>query len=188
MSILTSKTHPVHKTDTGLMETFMGKQVSYFNPKPEQICLIDIAKGLSNEARFCGQLVDHYSVAQHTLLVWFLAPAQLKRAALLHDAPEAYLKDIPKPLKNIIAEIYRPMEESFEKIIFEKYQVNLEDLEDLKYYDSRAVEIEWDYFKNGKLGFIQNFFEINELVPLKRPYDQLLSLLRSEFAQEDFGH
>lgn len=183
----TTAIHPVHQTNTGYMETFTGKQVSLLNPKTDQICLVDIAKGLSNEARFAGQLVDHYSVAEHTLLVWYLAPARLKPLALLHDAPEAYLKDIPKPLKNILAEIYKPMELTFETLIFSKYQVNAEDMEELKHYDNLATEIEADYFRKGKLRFIQTFFEINEAVPLPRPYDQLLSLLRSEFATYDFN-
>ncbi|MBO9674448.1 MAG: hypothetical protein J7577_13455 [Sphingobacteriaceae bacterium] len=183
----TTFNHPVHETNTGYMETFTGKQVSYLNPKPDQISLVDIAKGLSNEARFAGQLVDHYSVAQHTLLVWYLAPARLKPLALLHDAAEAYLKDIPKPLKNIIAEVYKPIELAFETVIFSKYKVSVEDMEELKIYDNQATEIEADYFRRGKLAMIQKFYEINEKVPLNRPYDQLLSLLRSEFSTYDFN-
>ena len=186
MNNQTKPTNPVHDTSTGTMDTVNGIRVDLRSPKPETITLDDIARGLSNEARFCGQMIEHYSVAQHTLLVWHLAPDHLKAVALIHDAAEAYLKDIHKPLKNLLAPLYKPLEAAFEKVIFHKYHVELSALKELKPYDNQATEIESDYFRRGKLNFISIFYDINEKLPFKTPYEQLRMLLLSEFSQYEF--
>ncbi|KKM05774.1 hypothetical protein LCGC14_1750690 [marine sediment metagenome] len=79
----------------------------FFNfnaPHPSQIYIEDIATGLSNICRWGGQSYQFYSVAEHSLLVEKLIEEEgkhpkLRMAALLHDAAEAYLGDIPSPIK-----------------------------------------------------------------------------------------
>lgn len=92
--------HPPHS-----IATFTGKIVEPFNLKDEDIDIYDIAKSLSNQCRFLGQVEKFYSVAQHCVLgvealrkLHWSVPIQL--CFLLHDAPEAYLCDIPSPLKS----------------------------------------------------------------------------------------
>lgn len=65
---------PIHQHQDGLINTYRGKLFDYKNITGSMICIDDIAKGLSNICRFGGQIEDFYSVAQHTLLVWHLAP------------------------------------------------------------------------------------------------------------------
>lgn len=79
--------------------TVTGRVIDFLNPDPEQISLDDIARGLSRAPRYAGQTEKPYTVIQHSLLVAHLAPAEHRLHALLHDAPEAYLCDVPSPFK-----------------------------------------------------------------------------------------
>jgi len=93
-------------------QTLTGRKFWPLEPKAGDFHLADIAQGLSNECRFGGQ-IDFYSVAQHCLLVHHFVDLDTQdpetmdglgrydglRWALLHDAAEAYMKDIPRPHK-----------------------------------------------------------------------------------------
>lgn len=80
-----------------------GNHVDPLDPDPDLIEIEDIAWHLAHEARFGGGTPFHYSVARHSIYVMKQIPDDLtvdvKLQALLHDAPEAYLKDIPRPVK-----------------------------------------------------------------------------------------
>lgn len=82
--------------------THTGKHLDLLDPQPDQIDLADIAHGLSHECRFSGQCRTFYSVAQHSVLVSRIVHADIAFEALLHDATEAYLKDVPSPLKAML--------------------------------------------------------------------------------------
>jgi len=91
--------HPVDKKDLPFMHTFSGKLFRYLKPEPEDICIEDIAHGLSQLNRFVGQTVKPYSVAQHSVLVSKVCPAEFSLYGLLHDASEAYTTDVCRVLK-----------------------------------------------------------------------------------------
>lgn len=95
------------------METFSGRFFDYEFPAPEQISIEDIAHALSHICRFGGHTRTFYSVAEHSVLVSRLleqsSAARYQLAALLHDGHEAYLGDLPTPLKVAIGESYRVM-------------------------------------------------------------------------------
>lgn len=85
------------------VETYTGGRFHPFDPSPEAVRLEDIAAGLAHTCRFGGHCRRFYSVALHSLHVSSeLESAGTKLAAygLLHDAGEAYLGDIPRPLRN----------------------------------------------------------------------------------------
>lgn len=78
--------------------TYSGLTFDYLKPVASSICDKDIIQGLSNDCRFAGQLPVFYSVAQHCWLMSQIVPEEFALEALLHDASEAYCRDIPSPL------------------------------------------------------------------------------------------
>lgn len=81
------------------IQTYNGRQVHPFDPDPAQIDIHDIAHALANLCRFTGHTQQFYSVAQHSVLVAQQCPAEFAAWGLMHDAAEAYLNDIARPLK-----------------------------------------------------------------------------------------
>jgi 5'-deoxynucleotidase YfbR-like HD superfamily hydrolase len=86
--------------------TRSGRRFDLLAPKADQVCTLDIAHALSQLCRFNGHTSRHYSVAQHSLLVASIVPAEHQLAALLHDATEAYVGDMVRPLKLGMREFY----------------------------------------------------------------------------------
>jgi len=91
------------------VETVSGRRVSLVEPDPESISIEDIAHHLSKLCRFAGASRTFYSVAEHSLRVSaefnsYTCPVMaraLKVWGLLHDAHEAYLGDIIRPVKQL---------------------------------------------------------------------------------------
>lgn len=85
------------------MMTASGRQFWPLDPRAEDIDIADIASGLAHQGRYNGHTRHFYSVAQHCALLadHFVARNELAYAkwALLHDAAEAYVGDIIRPLK-----------------------------------------------------------------------------------------
>jgi hypothetical protein len=79
--------------------THTGRKFHYLDPKPEEICIEDIIHHLSLLCRFTGACHNFYSVAEHSIRVSRIVPKELRLSALLHDAAEAYLNDISRPVK-----------------------------------------------------------------------------------------
>ena len=83
-----------------VIETYTGGEFRPFDPQPAEVRLLDIAAGLAHTCRFGGHCRQFYSVAEHSLYVSreFETP-RLRLLGLLHDAGEAYLGDVPRPIK-----------------------------------------------------------------------------------------
>lgn len=141
--------HDVMNVEVGKFNTCYGKVADIMNPTRDMIDVRDIARGLANVCRFGGQIPQHYSVAHHSLYVAALAPDDLTMEALIHDASEAYLGDIIKPLKLIIGKVYSDIEEKWMRIICECFGVKYERLELVKKYDLLALQYEFDHFFKG---------------------------------------
>jgi hypothetical protein len=81
------------------MMTYTGKAFYPYDMREEDIDIVDIAHALSMLCRYGGHCSDFYSVAEHSCHVSFMVPPEHALAGLLHDATEAYLVDMPSPIK-----------------------------------------------------------------------------------------
>ena len=86
--------------------TRTGIQFDLAKPTADMVHTADIAHSLSMQCRFNGHTSQFYSVAQHCCLVAELVPAEHQLAALLHDATEAYVGDMVRPLKQGMRDFY----------------------------------------------------------------------------------
>ena len=102
-------------------QTFTGKQFWPLDPRPEEIDITDIAWSLSNQCRFLGHSSRFYSVAEHSIWVSHHC-LQFPLEGLLHDAAEAYLSDVPHPLKPCLYG-FQEIEDNLLLIIFKKYDL-----------------------------------------------------------------
>lgn len=102
------------------MQTASGRQFWPLDPRPEEIVIGDIAQALSQLCRYGGQSIRFYSVAEHCVHVANHAPTELKLTALLHDASEAYLCDIIRPIKSFLTN-YLEIEAGLERAIAERF-------------------------------------------------------------------
>jgi len=111
------------KRDGDWMQTFTGVQFWPLDPKVDEIRLEDIAHSLSLQCRFAGHCTEFYSVAQHSVLVSQNVPPADALWGLLHDAAEAYLVDLPRPVKrySTMGTLYRQIEERVMLVICAKF-------------------------------------------------------------------
>jgi uncharacterized protein len=130
--------------------TASNKHLDYLYPHPNDITIEDIASGLSNIPRWAGQIKRFYSVAEHCIIMDNAycgsvenPDPEVRRAILLHDATEAYMGDIARPLKAQLPE-YRRIEKRLDIIIKLKFGIstNLEIQEIVYTFDERALKSE----------------------------------------------
>jgi hypothetical protein len=81
------------------IQTFTGRKFWPLDPRPEEIDIQDIAHALSMTCRFNGHTSRFYSVAEHCVHVSLLVPPADALWGLLHDAAEAYISDLSRPIK-----------------------------------------------------------------------------------------
>lgn len=104
------------------IETYTGKKVYFLNPSPDQIDIRDIAHSLSNQCRFSGHTKRFYSVAEHSVRVSEALRDNpiLSLQGLLHDASEAYVLDVPSPVKQYLTN-YKEIEHELMTVIMAKF-------------------------------------------------------------------
>lgn len=98
------------------IETYTGTFVNVACPHSSTICIDDIAHGLAQTCRYGGQSTEYYSVAEHAVFVSRHleeqgAPLYIQLAGLHHDDAEAYLGDIPRPIKKLLDPQYSELTE-----------------------------------------------------------------------------
>jgi len=119
------------------MQTYTGRMFWPMDPRPEEICIEDIAHSLSMQCRYAGHCIEFYSVAEHCCLLFDCAPPQFKKWALLHDASEAYLCDVPRPLKPFLTN-YKEAEQKVMEAVRLKFKLPPEPSE-VKELDNRIL-------------------------------------------------
>jgi uncharacterized protein len=104
----------------GWIQTYTGRVFEPMSPMAEQVDLVDIAHALALTCRFNGHCTRFYSVAEHSVWVSRHVPAHFAKWGLLHDAAEAYVSDVARPIKPFIKG-FDEIESSIMQIVQEKF-------------------------------------------------------------------
>jgi hypothetical protein len=148
------------------IKTHAGLHFHPFDPRPEDICIEDIAHALAHQCRFSGHVSRHYSVASHSLYVAEMVAGwgcktKIVLSGLMHDASEAYLVDVPKPLKPRLIG-YQKIEDAVSAVICKKFGVLYPWPKEVMEADLRAMYVEG----NDLLGGTEDWPKDDELNPL----------------------
>ncbi len=155
------------------IRTVSGIYVDFTNIKPSMFKIEDIAHALAKEQRFGNHLKRYYSVAQHSYYVQTDCSPVNKLAGLLHDASEAYLKDIPKPIKDLLPG-YKKLEKKVMECIALKFGFKYPLPKEVHEIDKKYLEWEWENlmlkkypvhgwgFETSKSMFISSFLSLNK--------------------------
>lgn len=145
------------------IQTYSGIRFTPTKPNIDSIVIQDIAHALSLQCRFSGHCRDFYSVAQHSVLVSYECDPGEELWGLLHDASEAYLVDIPKPLKvSGKFNAYLEYEKNMMEIICDKFGLSKEEPKSVKQSDYRLLCTEArDLLNNPKV----DGFDLSQSLP-----------------------
>jgi len=110
------------------MQTYTGRQFWPLDARADEVDIVDIAHALSQTCRYGGHCEQFYSVAEHSVLCSLVVPAEHALQALLHDATEAYLVDVPRPIKRFLGN-YEQIEQALAFVIGQHFGVELEHLD-----------------------------------------------------------
>lgn len=110
------------RTKADWMCTFSGVQYYPASPRAEDVRIVDIAHALSMLCRYTGHCSKFYSVAEHSVHVSHVVPPDLALLGLMHDATEAYVNDLSRPLKRSLPD-YRKIEALNWYAIAEKFNL-----------------------------------------------------------------
>lgn len=105
------------------LQTYSGRQFWPLDPRPEDVVIEDVAHALSLQCRYGGHTRKFYSVAEHCWRASQICDGENALWGLLHDASEAYLVDLPRPLKRFSAlgGEYRQVEARLMDVICERF-------------------------------------------------------------------
>lgn len=163
------------------MLTFTGRPYWPADPRPEDVDLGDIAHALANLCRFGGHTRKHYSVAQHSVMVSYLVPPELAAVALLHDAAEAYLGDVVRPLKSLLARQYSVLEQLSEQVIAQRFGLPAPPWPaEVKHADNVVLSLEREALLDTPPRPFRQFCTPGELVGARLKLAQSIPFLRVE--------
>jgi len=182
------------------MSTFLGGSYYPLDPREDEVFIEDIAHGMSQVCRFAGQCIRFYSDAEHSVHASFLVDPEHALAALLHDAPEAYLADFITPIKKhpSFVHVYRALEAKSESCIFNRFGLSLPMHPQIKIVDNllcdqefsqnvaghllsagsfRALPLQFWSHEEAEARFLQRFYEMApEFAPDLTRNDRHLSM------------
>lgn len=156
--------------------TFTGKKFYPIDPSPDDICIEDIAHALAHVCRFGGHCGGFYSVAQHSVLVSQICK-QATFQGLMHDATEAYVGDMVRPLKLQLPD-YQIVEDRVWEAICEQFVIAKTMHSEVKFADNVALNTERrDLFNCDTYGD----WNLQDYPPLPERIEILPPFLAKEF-------
>lgn len=153
-------------TDTAWIQTFTGEIFYPLSETPGTIRIDDIAHSLSMQCRYTGHCIGFFSVAEHSVHVSDVLKDshgwEMALYGLLHDAGEAYLSDIPRPIKPLLNG-YQEAEDNLLGLILKRFGLN-DSLPDIVHViDKSMLAVERD----AAMVVVEGMeWELNGIVPL----------------------
>lgn len=120
------------------LQTYTGRAFWPLDPRPEEVDPVDIAHALGMICRYAGHVRSYYSVAEHCVLMSRAVTPRHALWALLHDATEAYLLDLPRPVKYAIPQ-YREIEDQLMAVICRRFALDPVPPAEIKEADTRIL-------------------------------------------------
>lgn len=171
------KLKEAYKINPNAILIHSGILFDVFNPRLEDIKIEDIAHSLSNVCRYGGHSPKFYSVAQHCVICSYEEGSVLEKLEfLLHDASEAYLADMPRPIKRNMPN-YIEMEDGLLELIFKRFNLTFPLSKRVHQVDDSVLTFEYRSFfdvkdKNfdywtpeySKKMFLDRYYELVELL------------------------
>lgn len=139
------------------MTTFNGRRVDPWNLTADDLQIDNIAHALSMLCRFGGHSREFYSVAQHCVRVARSLPPELWLEGLMHDATEAFLGDMVRPVKHKLEE-YKKLEDRVWQVFAFKYGLNNPLHPSVKYADNACLKAELIQFVTNSQDELSNPF------------------------------
>lgn len=169
------------------MLTYTGKEVYPVDLRVEDIDIRDIAHALSLACRFGGHIASHYSVAEHSVRVATILPRDLQLWGLLHDATEAYLGDMVRPLKCMMPE-YKKVEERAMRVIAARYGMDWPEPPEVKKADNILLATERrDLFPGGRVWRLEESPLTSTITPLSAVHAEELFLDMFDWLSQPHG-
>jgi hypothetical protein len=149
--------------------TYSGHRFDPISPDRDLIDIRDIAHALSMTARFGGHTREFYSVAEHSVRVSLACANRDALAGLLHDAAEAYLTDMPKPVKDQLPE-YEAAELKLLAVILPKFGLSTSLPASVHRADRLLLNTEArDLFPGGTDWYAKDNCQPRQIRPLTQP-------------------
>lgn len=171
------------------MQTFGGRRFYPLDPKEDELYIEDIAHALSLQNRYGGHSLFPYSVAQHSVYLSHVIEPEFAYEALMHDASEAYLCDIPRPIKPDLHNYYQ-LEGKLMEIISKKFGFKYPMSAQVKFGDNRMLTtekrdvmrsgLEWENYTDDKYPPYEN--KIVRITP-----EEAESLFLQRFKELTYG-
>lgn len=132
------------KPDNNWIQTYTGRKMHPCSPVVDEICIEDIAHALSNICRFTGHCRRFYSVAEHSVHVSLACGPKDALWGLLHDASEAYICDMSRPLKRSrkLGAEYKKVENEIQRCICYAFGLPVSMPESVASADIRMLTVE----------------------------------------------
>lgn len=129
------------------IETWSGRHFHFMVPRPQEVCILDIAYALSRTVRWGGHCDPSISVAQHCVMVsdllkLVMAKPEVRLQGLLHDAAEAYIPDIPTPIKPFLSD-FKGIEARLDEAILGRFGIPGKMDPAVKSMDTESMR--WEY-------------------------------------------
>ena len=129
------------------IQTYSGAPFDFDNPEGHYFNVMDFAHALSMLCRYNGHTKRFYSVGEHLIRCSNLVPEKFAFEALMHDVSEAYMSDMPRPLKNIMGE-YKTLEVRIETAIAKQFNLPVPMSPEVKECDNKILLIEREILMN----------------------------------------